>query len=138
MICITRLQALLYLLMLQIRPCADGMDVPLVVLEAMDCVVIEIFHVYGEICTGLTRFLVSGVPDGSAKPRMGKAVASCVLWWAVEQSAQLFSYFELYRGHSVGQRSQAPRGDRPPSSSSRGRTEPRAYHHGQRASRCGD
>jgi hypothetical protein len=77
MICldrITRLQVLLDLL-LQIRPCADGMDVSLV-LETMDCTVIEIFQLHGEICTDLTRFLVSGVLDGSAKPRVGKAVAS--------------------------------------------------------------
>lgn len=103
---ITRLQVLLDLL-LQIRPCADGMDVPLV-LEAMDCALIEVFQLYGEICTGVTRFLVSsGVPDGPirARPRrMGRTVASAgvrVLWRAAEQSAQLGSYLELCRGLGV-------------------------------------
>jgi hypothetical protein len=28
------------------------------ILEAMDCVVIEIFEVYSQICTGIARFLV--------------------------------------------------------------------------------
>ncbi|KAK3130196.1 hypothetical protein QOZ80_6BG0490270 [Eleusine coracana subsp. coracana] len=103
---ITRLQLLLDLL-LQIRPCADGMDVPLV-LEAMECALIEVFQLYGEICAGVTRFLVSGVPDGgalpAAKPRMSKAVASAgvkMLWRAAEQSEQLSSYLELCRGLGV-------------------------------------
>jgi hypothetical protein len=40
-------------LLLQIRPYGDSMEVPLV-LEAMDSALIEIFQVYGEICTGIT------------------------------------------------------------------------------------
>ncbi|OEL14144.1 putative clathrin assembly protein [Dichanthelium oligosanthes] len=89
-------------LLLQIRPYGDGMEVPLV-LEAMDCALVEIFQVYGEISTGIARFLVSGVP-GPAKPQMRKATAATavnVLWRAVEQSAQLLSYFELCRGLGV-------------------------------------
>lgn len=97
---ITKLQFLLELL-LQIRPYGDSMEVPLV-LEAMDCALIEIFQVYRKICTGVARFLV-GVP-GPAKPRLGKAAAAAgikVLWRAAEQSAQLSSYFELCRGLGV-------------------------------------
>ncbi|KAJ1289894.1 hypothetical protein BS78_02G200000 [Paspalum vaginatum] len=89
-------------LLLQIRPYGDGMEVPLV-LEAMDCALVEIFQVYGEICTRIARFLVSGVP-GPTKPPMRKAAAAAgvkVLWRAAEQSAQLLSYFELCRGLGV-------------------------------------
>ncbi|KAL6656113.1 hypothetical protein ACP70R_006939 [Stipagrostis hirtigluma subsp. patula] len=98
---IRKMQLLLELL-LQIRPYADGMEVPLV-LEAMDCALVEIFHVYGEICTGIAWFLVSGVP-GPAKPPLRKADAAAgvrVLWRAAEQSARLSSYFELCRGLGV-------------------------------------
>ncbi|CAN6196136.1 unnamed protein product [Urochloa humidicola] len=89
-------------LLLQIRPYGDGMEVPLV-LEAMDCALVEVFQVYGEICTGIARFLVSGVP-GPAKPPVSKAAAAAgvkVLWRAAEQSARLASYFELCRGLGV-------------------------------------
>ncbi|CAL5064098.1 unnamed protein product [Urochloa decumbens] len=89
-------------LLLQIRPYGDGMEVPLV-LEAMDCALVEVFQVYSEICTGITRFLVSGVP-GPSKPPVSKAAAAAgvkVLWRAAEQSARLASYFELCRGLGV-------------------------------------
>ncbi|CAN6224638.1 unnamed protein product [Urochloa humidicola] len=89
-------------LLLQIRPYGDGMEVPLV-LEAMDCALVEVFQVYGEICTGIARFLVSGVP-GPAKPPVSKAAAAAgvkVLWRAAEQSTRLASYFELCRGLGV-------------------------------------
>ncbi|RLN29460.1 putative clathrin assembly protein [Panicum miliaceum] len=69
----------------------------------MDCALLEIFQVYGEISTGIARFLVSGVP-GPAKPPLRKATAAAgvkMLWRAAEQSAQLSSYFELCRGLGV-------------------------------------
>ncbi|XP_014754023.1 putative clathrin assembly protein At1g25240 [Brachypodium distachyon] len=50
-------QHLLELLM-QIRPYMDSMEKQSLVLEAMDCVVIEIFEVYSQVCTGIVRFLV--------------------------------------------------------------------------------
>jgi hypothetical protein len=89
-------------LLLHIRPYADGMEVPLV-LEAMDCALVDIFQVYGEISTGIARFLVSGIP-GPARPPLRKAAAAAgvkVLWRAAEQSAQLSSYFDLCRGLGV-------------------------------------
>ncbi|PAN12706.1 hypothetical protein PAHAL_2G285200 [Panicum hallii] len=89
-------------LLLQIRPYADGMEVPLI-LEAMDCALVEIFQVFGEISTGIARFLVSGV-TGPAKPPLRKAATAAgvkMLWRAAEQSAQLSSYFELCRGLGV-------------------------------------
>ncbi|XP_066399522.1 putative clathrin assembly protein At1g25240 [Miscanthus floridulus] len=97
-------------LLLQIRPYGDGMEVPLV-LEAMDCALIEIFQVYSEICTAIARFLVSGVPGGPAKPTMRKAATAAglkVLWRAAEQSAQLSSYFDLCRGLGVANARKLP------------------------------
>uniref|UniRef100_I1QPE6 F-box domain-containing protein n=1 Tax=Oryza glaberrima TaxID=4538 RepID=I1QPE6_ORYGL len=98
---ITKLQFLLELL-LQIRPYCDGMEVPLV-LEAMDCALIEILQVYGEICTGVALFLV-GVPAPTTRPRQTKSTAAAgikVLRKAAEKSAQLSSYFELCRSLGV-------------------------------------
>ncbi|KAF0899891.1 hypothetical protein E2562_025131 [Oryza meyeriana var. granulata] len=96
----TKLHYLLELL-LQIRPYVYGMEVPLV-LEAMDCALIEIFQVYSGICTGVARFLV-GAP-GPTRPRPRKSTATAgikVLWRAAEQRAQLSSYFELCRSLGV-------------------------------------
>jgi hypothetical protein len=78
------------------------MEVPLV-LEAMDCALIEILQVYGEICTGVARFLV-GVPAPTTRPRQTKSTAVAgikVLRKAAEKSAQLSSYFELCRSLGV-------------------------------------
>ncbi|KAL5677602.1 hypothetical protein ACJX0J_013733, partial [Zea mays] len=97
-------------LLLQIRPYGDGMEVPLV-LEAMDCVLIEIFQVYGEICTGIARFLISGVQGGPAMLTTRKEVMAAgvkVLWRAAEQSAQLSSYFDLCRELGVANARKLP------------------------------
>ncbi|XP_062196243.1 putative clathrin assembly protein At1g25240 [Phragmites australis] len=108
---VTKLQHLLDLLM-QIRPYGDGMEQGLI-LEAMDCVVIEIFEVYSQICTGIARLLVAilGSAPTMPRPRPGETVAAArrqrgvqgmrVLRKAADQSAQLSSYFELCRGLGV-------------------------------------
>ncbi|EHA8590656.1 Clathrin assembly protein [Cocos nucifera] len=99
-----RLQALLHLLM-QIRPYAGGMEVGLI-LEAMDCVVIEIFEVYSGICNGIASFLVGilrpsasaeGGEEQEAMRRRRGAVGMRILRRAVEQSSQLSAYFEACR-----------------------------------------
>ncbi|KAG6509072.1 putative clathrin assembly protein At1g25240 [Zingiber officinale] len=93
-----RLQTLLNLLM-QIRPYADGMEVSLI-LEAMDCVVIEIFDVYSNICDGISRFLIgvrgSSVRSLESRKRRGE-IGMRMLRRAAEQSLQLSSYFDLCR-----------------------------------------
>ncbi|CAL9114000.1 unnamed protein product [Musa textilis] len=99
-----RLQVLLDLLM-QIRPYADGMEVSLV-LEAMDCVVIEIFEVYSSICSGIAHFLVGILgPDQygamtEARRRRGR-VGMRILRRAAAQNSQLSSYFDLCRALGV-------------------------------------
>ncbi|KAF0899889.1 hypothetical protein E2562_025129 [Oryza meyeriana var. granulata] len=121
---VSRLQHLLDLLM-QIRPYGDGMEQGLV-LEAMDCVVIEIFEVYSQICTGIARFLVGvlGSAPTTPRPRPGETVAAArrrrgvqgmrVLRKASEQSAQLTSYFELCRSLGVLNAAEFPAVERVP------------------------
>ncbi|KAJ4745864.1 ENTH/ANTH/VHS superfamily protein [Rhynchospora pubera] len=115
-------QGLLDLLM-QIRPYGDGMEVGLV-LEAMNCVLIEIFEVYSQICKGIASFLVSvfgsdhhtkmefylnefGNLSPEAKRRRG-IVGVMVLRKAIEQSAQLSAYFELCRSLGVMNAAELP------------------------------
>ncbi|RLN05627.1 putative clathrin assembly protein [Panicum miliaceum] len=121
---LTKLQHLLDLLM-QIRPYGDGMEQGLI-LEAMDCVVIEIFEVYSQICTGIARFLVAVLGSAPTTPRRrpGETLAAArrrrgvrgmrVLRKAAEQSAQLPSYFELCRGLGVLNAAEFPAVERVP------------------------
>ncbi|KAL6858804.1 hypothetical protein ACP4OV_017806 [Aristida adscensionis] len=121
---LTKQQHLLDLLM-QIRPYGDGMGQGLV-LEAMDCVVIEIFEVYSQICTGIARFLVGVLGSAPTTPRQrpGETVAEArrrrgvqgmrVLRKAAEQSTQLSSYFELCRGLGVLNAAEFPAVERVP------------------------
>ncbi|WVZ92561.1 hypothetical protein U9M48_038612 [Paspalum notatum var. saurae] len=121
---VTKQQHLLDLLM-QIRPYGDGMEQGLI-LEAMDCVVIEIFEVYSQICTGIARFLVAvlGSAPTTPRPRQGETLAAArrrrgaqgmrVLRKAAEQSARLSSYFELCRGLGVLNAAEFPAVERVP------------------------
>lgn len=112
---VQKLQLLLDFLM-QIRPYGDGMEVGLV-LEAMNCVLIEIFEVYSQICKGVASFLVNvfgsdhnlksefclnecGNLSPEAKMRRG-IIGVKVLRKATEQSSQLSAYFELCRSLGV-------------------------------------
>lgn len=79
-------------MLLQIRPCSDNMSFVLV-LEAMDCVVIEIFEVYSEICNGVARVL-SRVQAAASSDA---AATLAVLHKAAAQSALLPSYFDVCR-----------------------------------------
>lgn len=119
-----RLQALLHLLM-QIRPYADGMEVSLI-LEAMDCTVIEIFEVYSGICNGIACFL-TGILGPSAARKVGEdakeeearrrrrgAVGMRILRKAAEQSSQLSAYFEACRALGVLNAAEFPTVDRIP------------------------
>ncbi|KAG8047537.1 hypothetical protein GUJ93_ZPchr0008g11534 [Zizania palustris] len=121
---VSRLQHLLKLL-IQIRPYGDGMEQGLI-LEAMDCVVIEIFEVYSQICTGIARFLVGvlGSAPTTPRPRPRETFAAAgrrrgvqgmrVLKKASEQNAQLTSYFELCRSLGVLNAAEFPAVERVP------------------------
>ncbi|CAF2190465.1 putative clathrin assembly protein At1g68110 [Brassica napus] len=89
---IQKLQSLLELI-LQIRPIADNMKRTLI-LEAMDCIVIESINIYGRICSGVIRML----------PSSGKADAAATLKIinkATSQGEDLAVYFEFCKGFGV-------------------------------------
>ncbi|XP_020525988.1 putative clathrin assembly protein At1g25240 isoform X4 [Amborella trichopoda] len=90
-----RSQALLDLL-LQIRPYGNGMNQKLV-LEAMDCVVIEIFDVYSNICNGVARVLI-GIFEANKREAF---FALKILKKASDQSTHLTSYFNISREMGV-------------------------------------
>ncbi|CAL4999267.1 unnamed protein product [Urochloa decumbens] len=122
---VTKQQHLLDLLM-EIRPYGDGMEQQGLVLEAMDCVVIEIFEVYSQVCTGIARFLVAvlGSAPTAPRPRPGETVAAArrrrgaqgmrVLRKAAEQSKRLSAYFELCRSLGVLNAAEFPAVERVP------------------------
>ena len=56
-------------MLLQIKPMADNMKEVLIT-EAMDCVIIEIFDVYGRICKGIARVLMGIYSAGKLEATM--------------------------------------------------------------------
>lgn len=83
-------------LLLQIKPQTKTMHVTLI-LEALDCVVIEIYDVYSRICNGIARVLTRIY---SARP--GEvAMALNVLHKANEQGEELSLYFEFCRDFGI-------------------------------------
>ncbi|KAJ4961170.1 hypothetical protein NE237_021080 [Protea cynaroides] len=98
-----RLQALLDIL-IQIKPCTDGMNVRLI-LEAMDCIVIEIFDVYSKMCSGIAGVLVGIYKAGKTEATM----ALRVLKKAALLGEELSSYFEFCKDFGVLNVSELPR-----------------------------
>ena len=101
---IEKLQSLLHTL-LQIRPMADNMKKTLI-LEAMDCVVIEIFDIYGRICSGIAKLLIK------ISPAAGKAEAAMALKIvkkATSQGEDLALYFEFCKEFGVSNAHEVPK-----------------------------
>ncbi|CAN1312657.1 Putative clathrin assembly protein At1g25240 [Linum perenne] len=86
-------------LLLQIKPLADNMKRNPLILEAMDCVTIEIFDLYSNICSGITRVLVTAA-NGKADSNCA-AAALRVLQKARTQGKNLTLYFEFCRAFDV-------------------------------------
>ncbi|PPD94649.1 hypothetical protein GOBAR_DD08327 [Gossypium barbadense] len=83
-------------MLLKIRPRADNMKVPLI-LEAMDCVIIEIFDVYSRICSEIAKVLMQVHSVG----KLEAAMALEILRKATSQGAQLSQYFEFCKEYGV-------------------------------------
>lgn len=101
---IQKLQSLLHML-LQIRPMADNMKKTLI-LEAMDCVVIEIFDIYGRICSAIAKLLIK------IHPAAGKAeavIALKVVKKATSQGEDLALYFEFCKEFGVSNAHEIPK-----------------------------
>ncbi|VAI34543.1 unnamed protein product [Triticum turgidum subsp. durum] len=124
---LSRRQHLLDLLM-QIRPYGDGMERQSLVLDAMECAVVEIFDVYGQVRAGIAEYLVavggSTPTTPTPRPRPGETVATArrrramqgvrVLRKETEQSALVSSYFELCRTLGVLSAAEFPAVERVP------------------------
>ncbi|XP_006305965.2 putative clathrin assembly protein At1g25240 [Capsella rubella] len=101
---IQKLQSLLHML-LQIRPMADNMKRTLI-LEAMDCVVIEIFDIYGRICSAIAKLLIK------IHPAAGKAeavMALKIVKKATSQGEDLALYFEFCKEFGVSNAHEIPK-----------------------------
>ncbi|KAK1277654.1 putative clathrin assembly protein [Acorus gramineus] len=94
-------------LLIQIRPYGDGLNVGLV-LEAMDCVVVEIFEVYSGICNGIARHLTGILVSG----REDAVTALRILQKSTSQGARLSTYFELCRSMGVLNATEFPKVER--------------------------
>ncbi|CAN4113890.1 unnamed protein product [Withania somnifera] len=99
LVLVQKLQFLLDML-LEIRPLCDHALVHLV-LEAMDCVMIEVFDVYSRICNGIARILLRIYSAGKVEATM----AVRIVQKATIQGEELSLYFELCQ--SIGVRNAA-------------------------------
>ncbi|KAF5206739.1 ENTH/ANTH/VHS superfamily protein [Thalictrum thalictroides] len=96
-------------LLLQVKPYSDGWS-DVLVLEAMDCIVIEIFDVYSRICNGIAGVLIRIY----AATQEEAEIALNILHKATAQGAELDSYFEFCRHIGVLNASEFPRVDKIP------------------------
>ncbi|GMY18123.1 putative clathrin assembly protein At1g25240 [Fagus crenata] len=99
-----KFQSLLDML-LQIKPHADNMVVTLI-LEAMECVIVEIFEVYSRFCSGIAQALLRIYENGG---EVEAAMALKVLHKARVQSEELCRHFEFCRDIGVLNASEIPR-----------------------------
>ncbi|CAH2033965.1 unnamed protein product [Thlaspi arvense] len=101
---IEKLQSLLHML-LQIRPMADNMKKTLV-LEAMDCVVMEIFDIYGRICSAIAKLLIKIHPAAGKEEAM---MALKIVKKATSQGEDLALYFEFCKEFGVSNAHEIPK-----------------------------
>ncbi|KAM7271325.1 hypothetical protein ACFE04_030669 [Oxalis oulophora] len=98
-----KLQSLLDTL-LQIKPQARNMKVSLI-LEAMDCIIIEIFDVYSSICQSIAKVLLGIYSSGKSEAE--KALKA--LQKATIQGEELAEYFEFCRSYGVFNAMEVPK-----------------------------
>ncbi|CAI0458265.1 unnamed protein product [Linum tenue] len=92
-------------LLLQIKPLADNMKRNALIMEAMDCVVVEIFDLYSNICSGVSRVLMEVHLAGKAESTM----ALRLLQKARVQGKNLVLYFEFCRAFGVFSAMEVPK-----------------------------
>lgn len=98
-------------MLLDVHPQVRGMKEAVVVLEAMDCVVIEVFDVYSKICEGIAEALARVYAAGG---RAEAAMALEVLNTATRQGEELADYFEMCRAIGVVNATECPKVERIP------------------------
>lgn len=89
--------------LLEIKPRAHNMKVGLI-LEAMDCMIIEIYDVYDRICNGIAKVLWRM----RAATREEAAMALDVLQKAAKQGGQLSSYLDFCKDFGVSNAHDCP------------------------------
>ncbi|XWS69449.1 hypothetical protein CRYUN_Cryun04dG0180100 [Craigia yunnanensis] len=83
-------------MLLQVRPRAANMKVRLI-LEAMDCVIIEIFDVYSRICSEIAKVLLNIYSVG----KLEAAMALKILQKATTQGEELSLFFEFCKEYGI-------------------------------------
>ncbi|KAJ7942782.1 Clathrin assembly protein AP180 [Quillaja saponaria] len=104
-----KLQALIDML-IQIQPQSEKMRVVLI-LEAMDAIIVEIFDVYSRFCNGIARVLMRIYDQGR---KVEAAMGLMILQRAATQGDELSLYFEFCRDIGVINASQWPKIERIP------------------------
>lgn len=92
---------------LKIRPNSPDAIVPLVI-EAMDCVVVEIFDIHSRLCTGIANILPRIFDAGKAEAEAALRIATR----AGDQSQELNDYFELCNELGVTNATKPPATDK--------------------------
>ncbi|MCL7036766.1 hypothetical protein MKW94_019839 [Papaver nudicaule] len=90
-------------MLIQIRP--DGINTYTLILEAMDCIIVEIFDVYSRICSGIAGVLVGVLGASLLEAKM----ALRILQKAASQGEELSSYFEFCKDIGVLNASEFPK-----------------------------
>ncbi|KAI4357396.1 hypothetical protein L6164_001346 [Bauhinia variegata] len=93
-------------MLLQIRPQNQKMECSGLMLEAMDCVIVEAFDLYGKIYKAIERVLLKIYHVGG---KMEASIALKVLKKAALQGDELSSYFEYCRDLGVLNASRCPK-----------------------------
>ncbi|KAK8613896.1 hypothetical protein V6N13_101650 [Hibiscus sabdariffa] len=83
-------------MLLRVKPRDENMKVCLI-LEAMDCIIIEIYDVYSKICTEITKVLLN--VDSVEKSEAAAALK--ILQKATAQAEELASFFEFCKEFGV-------------------------------------
>jgi hypothetical protein len=95
-------------MLLQIKPRNVNMNVGLI-LEAMDCIIVEIFDVYSKFCNKIARVLLRIYDVGE---KMEACIMLKILQKAVVQGDELACYIEFCRDIGVLNASQCPKIER--------------------------
>ncbi|KAI3849007.1 hypothetical protein MKX03_011450 [Papaver bracteatum] len=101
-------------MLIQIRP--DGINTYTLILEAMDCIIVEIFDVYSKICSGIAGILVGILGASQLEAKM----ALRILQKAASQGEELSSYFEFCKDIGVLSASEFPKVEQIPEEDIRG------------------
>lgn len=92
---------------LQVRPEGKGMMDDVLVMEAMDCMIIEVFELYSKICDGIATALMKIYTDKVGKEEA--AMALDVLQKATKQGHDLSEYFAFCRRFGLLHASECPK-----------------------------